>query len=277
MSSSGLIYAVIVGAWAVYLVPMWLRREDELNRARQTQRYAAAIKVLANKEAFERRWASSREESLPMAVGQNFAPAPPAPSHEAREAARPKKAVPAPGPGKRVATSRVDAAPRPSAGPARKAAPRRPARPDLAKPAPKASTAPSRGGLMARRRRVVSFLFAISTLGALVTADLGAHYLWAMAVPALVLSAYIVRLRQEEQTRASVHRHAAAERARTAESAESDRSSVSRATGHVAAPARQPEEQRRAQVARRRSAAARARAQTYTAPEEQELPRVANG
>ncbi|HEV3172444.1 MAG TPA: hypothetical protein VGZ32_19005, partial [Actinocrinis sp.] len=72
MSSSGLIYAAIVGAWAVYLVPMWLRREDELNRARQTQRYAAAIKVLSNKEAFERRWVQTGENTveLPIAVGQ---------------------------------------------------------------------------------------------------------------------------------------------------------------------------------------------------------------
>src|ERR1700680_4366678 len=76
MGSSGIIYAIIVGAWAVYLVPMWLRREDELNRARQTHRYAAAIKVLANKEAFERRWAQpgEAEEALPRAVGD----APPA-------------------------------------------------------------------------------------------------------------------------------------------------------------------------------------------------------
>src|SRR5258708_836152 len=76
MSSSGIIYAVIVGAWAVYLVPMWLRREDELNRARQTQRYAAAIKVLANKEAFERRWAqpSEADEALPLAAGQGSVP-----------------------------------------------------------------------------------------------------------------------------------------------------------------------------------------------------------
>src|SRR5258708_16606840 len=81
MSSSGVIYAIIVGAWAVYLVPMWLRREDELNRVRETQRYAAAIKVLANKEAFERRWARSDEaeeaQALPRAVGQDFAPAAP--------------------------------------------------------------------------------------------------------------------------------------------------------------------------------------------------------
>jgi hypothetical protein len=59
MSSSGLMYAAIVAAWAVYLVPVWLRREDELNRARQTRRYATAITVLSHKDAFDRRTAAS--------------------------------------------------------------------------------------------------------------------------------------------------------------------------------------------------------------------------
>ena len=44
VSSSGLIYAVIVGAWAAYLVPMWLRRQDELNEARPTERFSTAIR-----------------------------------------------------------------------------------------------------------------------------------------------------------------------------------------------------------------------------------------
>jgi len=108
MSSSGLIYAVIVGAWAVYLVPMWLRREDELNRARQTQRYAAAIKVLSNKEAFERRWAKTAEATieLPLAVGQNLLP-------QTRSAARPKK------PAAKSAAKPIAATARPEARPTR--------------------------------------------------------------------------------------------------------------------------------------------------------------
>ena len=57
MSSSGLIYAVIVGAWAAYLVPMWLRRQDELNEARPTERFSTAIRLLSGKAAMERRYA----------------------------------------------------------------------------------------------------------------------------------------------------------------------------------------------------------------------------
>src|SRR6478752_7283910 len=55
VSSSGLIYAVIVGAWAAYLVPMWLRRQDELNEARPTERFSTAIRLLAGRSAMERR------------------------------------------------------------------------------------------------------------------------------------------------------------------------------------------------------------------------------
>ncbi|WP_428814845.1 divisome protein SepX/GlpR [Streptomyces albus] len=57
MSSSGLIYAVIVGAWAAYLVPMWLRRQDELNEARPTERFSTAIRLLSGKAGMERRYA----------------------------------------------------------------------------------------------------------------------------------------------------------------------------------------------------------------------------
>lgn len=61
VSSSGLIYAVIVGAWAAYLVPMWLRRQDELNEARPTERFSTAIRLLSGKAAMERRYAKDAE------------------------------------------------------------------------------------------------------------------------------------------------------------------------------------------------------------------------
>ncbi|MGI5352958.1 hypothetical protein ACQEU8_32980 [Streptomyces sp. CA-250714] len=61
MSSSGLIYAVIVGAWAAYLVPMWLRRQDELNEARPTERFSTAIRLLSGKAGMERRYAREAE------------------------------------------------------------------------------------------------------------------------------------------------------------------------------------------------------------------------
>lgn len=70
MSSSGLIYAVIVGAWAAYLVPMWLRRQDELNEARPTERFSTAIRLLSGRAGMERRYAKdlqtrSTEEAEP--------------------------------------------------------------------------------------------------------------------------------------------------------------------------------------------------------------------
>ena len=61
VSSSGLIYAVIVGAWAAYLVPMWLRRQDELNEARPTERFSTAIRLLSGKAGMERRYAKDAE------------------------------------------------------------------------------------------------------------------------------------------------------------------------------------------------------------------------
>ncbi|MFI6037548.1 gephyrin-like molybdotransferase receptor GlpR [Streptomyces sp. NPDC051315] len=72
MSSSGLIYAVIVGAWAAYLVPMWLRRQDELNEARPTERFSTAIRLLSGRAGMERRYAKdlrarSAEEGEPDA------------------------------------------------------------------------------------------------------------------------------------------------------------------------------------------------------------------
>ncbi|MBP0460495.1 divisome protein SepX/GlpR, partial [Streptomyces montanisoli] len=76
MSSSGLIYAVIVGAWAAYLVPMWLRRQDELNEARPTERFSTAIRLLSGRAAMERRYAKDlRERTGEQAQAPSGAPA----------------------------------------------------------------------------------------------------------------------------------------------------------------------------------------------------------
>jgi len=89
VSSSGLIYAGIVGAWAVYLVPVWLRREEQLNEARKKARYAAAIRTLGRTEQFERRWVS--EEAL-AATGTDGPLRPP--GDAAKSAQRTKPARP---------------------------------------------------------------------------------------------------------------------------------------------------------------------------------------
>src|SRR5581483_1646138 len=308
MSSSGVIYAIIVGAWAVYLVPMWLRREDELNRARETQRYAAAIKVLAHKESFERRWAQSGEadQALPLAVGQGFVPSGRASKRTAEVrpgskvgagAAEPwtpdpaKKQKPSVSAAKSVNDASVGVAAASSSskatvtanvgGSASRARTEAPAR-----TAPAAAKYPGpRTGLMARRRRVVGVLFTLTTLGALISADLGAGFVWAMVFPAVLLSIYIVRLRRDERIRAAARarRRAAAQAAREARDAELHaREEVRAREAHALAEAQaeaeaqtaaEAEQQRRNQAARRRSSAAgRARAQVFV-QETPELPR----
>jgi hypothetical protein len=142
---------------------------------------------------------------------------------------------------------------------------------------------------MARRRRVVALLFAISTLGAVVSADLGAQYLWVMAIPAVLLSAYIARLRREERVRVAARaaKYAAAQQAREARDAdlarvEAAKAQATRAEATEAEAMRvqariEAEQRHRAEATRRRSsAAARARAQAYT-HETPDLPQASNG
>ncbi|NEC16820.1 hypothetical protein G3I50_00790, partial [Streptomyces parvus] len=74
VSSSGLIYAVIVGAWAAYLVPMWLRRQDELNEARPTERFSTAIRLLSGRAAMERRYAKELRERTAEEAGPEVDP-----------------------------------------------------------------------------------------------------------------------------------------------------------------------------------------------------------
>ncbi len=212
MSSSGLIYAVIVGAWAAYLVPMWLRRQDELNEARPTERFSTAIRLLSGRAGMERRYAkdlrarSSEEEEQGVhdpdaitdsvdvrafAVSQTRrhtrAPLPsapeeqpaPAPARPPRERAERRTSKPAP------ARGRVPAARRPSE----------------ARAAQAAAARARRSKVLARRRRTTTMLFVAFTLGAVVAAVGGLAFLWAPGVPAVLLSAYIAYLRSQERRR----------------------------------------------------------------------------
>ncbi|MFF2960497.1 gephyrin-like molybdotransferase receptor GlpR [Streptomyces sp. NPDC057963] len=199
MSSSGLIYAVIVGAWAAYLVPMWLRRQDELNEARPTERFSTAIRLLSGRAAMERRYAKELRGRTAEEAGPDADPD--------------------------VATDRLDsvdvrafAAP-PAHTEARMHDPvRTPERADRERPEPAAGSArrarPRSGGadaervrraqrlqVLARRRRTTVVLFLAFTLGAVVAAVGGLGFLWAPAVPAVLLSAYIVHLRSQERRR----------------------------------------------------------------------------
>ncbi|KNB50276.1 hypothetical protein [Streptomyces caatingaensis] len=178
MSSSGLIYAVIVGAWAAYLVPMWLRRQDELNEARPTERFSTAIRLLSGRAGMERRYAKELEGRA--ASGSADAPAPGPEAETGPPAAEPD-----------AATETV--AVRPSGAPA----------PDRASPASAAASAERarRSKVLARRRRTTVVLFLAFTLGAVVAGVGGVAFLWAPGIPAVLLSAYICYLRIQERRR----------------------------------------------------------------------------
>lgn len=211
MSSSGLIYAVIVGAWAAYLVPMWLRRQDELNEARPTERFSTAIRLLSGKAAMERRYAKdlqarSTEEgeqdadaldavtdsvdvrafAVSKTRPQTQAPVPsPAPEQPARPAPGPSPASAERGRGQ-VPAARRGAAPRAN----------------KANQANQAAAARARRSkVLARRRRTTTMLFLAFTLGAIVAAVGGLTFLWAPGVPAVMLSVYIAYLRSQERRR----------------------------------------------------------------------------
>ncbi|WP_210588343.1 gephyrin-like molybdotransferase receptor GlpR [Streptomyces sp. GESEQ-35] len=221
MSSSGLIYAVIVGAWAAYLVPMWLRRQDELNEARPTERFSTAIRLLSGRAGMERRYAKdlrarSTDEGEPSAADDSgavtdsvdvraFAMPPARPqaraavqqpeqkrSEPAREQAPAPAAKSAPAP-----ASKAPHAPESAAASARKRVP--PARRTPA--AEEAAARARRTKVLARRRRTTVVLFIAFTLGAIVAAVGGLAFLWAPGVPAILLSAYIVYLRSQERRR----------------------------------------------------------------------------
>jgi len=235
VSSSGLIYAGIVGAWAVYLVPVWLRREEQLNEAREKARYAAAIRTLGRSERFEKKVLA--EEAL-AATGTDGAAAP-RPGENARpgsgsasgsgstDARKPGKpplrktaVLPTPASVESVRQKPARAlkpkpASTPSASPAvaavaaaqprRRVTARLPHHHPGAKPSsqsPAATAARHRGVLLMRRRRVVAALFTLATLGAIVSTFLGLAYIWAMLAPAALFSGYVVYIRRDERQRA---------------------------------------------------------------------------
>lgn len=176
VSSSGLIYAVIVGAWAAYLVPMWLRRQDELNEARPTERFSTAIRLLSGRAAMERRVAKARGETV-----EPDADVAAADDMDLAEAVDVR--------GLAVPVTEV----------------RHPVtRPAHATVAPPANAPSPRAKLLARRRRTTTLLFLAFTVGAIAAAVGGVALLWAPAVPAVLLTLYIGQMRRQERRRYEV-------------------------------------------------------------------------
>lgn len=213
VSSSGLIYAVIVGAWAAYLVPMWLRRQDELNEARPTERFSTAIRLLSGRGAMERRYAKELRDRDPERPDSDIDPdavtehlstvdvrAFAAPRTEVRPPDQVRAPAPArPGPG---GTAHGPAAPGTGTAQAEPPAPgslrQRRQRP---RPGGTAAERARRSKVLARRRRTTVMLFLTFTAGSVVAAVGGLGFLWAPAVPAVLLSAYIAYLRAQERRR----------------------------------------------------------------------------
>ncbi|WP_179023320.1 gephyrin-like molybdotransferase receptor GlpR [Streptomyces sp. IMTB 2501] len=216
MSSSGLIYAVIVGAWAAYLVPMWLRRQDELNEARPTERFSTAIRLLSGKAGMERRYAKDlRARSTQEGEPDAGDPGAVTDSVDVRAFAMPptRRQVHTdaePGvPGRAEPAREQAAAPVPKSAPASGSAPVSGSLP-ASKRVPPARRSPSaqaaaararRSKVLARRRRTTVMLFFAFTLGAVGAAIGGLAFLWVPAVPAGLLSGYIAYLRSQERRR----------------------------------------------------------------------------
>ncbi|MFE2277205.1 gephyrin-like molybdotransferase receptor GlpR [Streptomyces sp. NPDC059454] len=215
MSSSGLIYAVIVGAWAAYLVPMWLRRQDELNEARPTERFSTAIRLLSGRAGMERRYvkdlrARSSEEGEqgvhdPDAITDSVDVRAFAVSQTRPQTRAPVPSLPAERPEQapaRPARERADRrTPEPAATRGRVPAARRGPDAQRLRAAQAAAARAQRLKALARRRRTTTMLFAAFTLGTIVAAVGGLTLLWAPGVPAVLLSAYIAYLRSQERRR----------------------------------------------------------------------------
>lgn len=87
---TGLVYAGIVAAWAVYLIPMALRRHEEATRNQSIERFSSAMRVLSRKARD-----GGRTSVAPLRQGGAvLSPAPPRPSRAAlRRAARRRRRV----------------------------------------------------------------------------------------------------------------------------------------------------------------------------------------
>jgi hypothetical protein len=84
---SGLIYAVIIGMWAAYFIPRWLRRHEELSESRSVERFDQAMRILSRREPMP------DQRRIVMPPRPREAPAVPAQRSRPRPAARASVAV----------------------------------------------------------------------------------------------------------------------------------------------------------------------------------------
>jgi hypothetical protein len=91
---TGLIYLVIIALWAAVLIPMWLRRHDQISEVRSTARFSSAMRSLGSQGhppyAMEMSFGSmsSAPTEVHMVRPTSSGPVRPAPSEQQRELAR---------------------------------------------------------------------------------------------------------------------------------------------------------------------------------------------
>src|SRR5690606_16300864 len=203
---------------------MWLRRQDELNEARPTERFSTAIRLLSGRAGMERRYAKDlrarstdegeqgvhdpdavtdsvdlRAFAVTRTRPQTQAPVPSPPEERPEPTAADRTGRP---PGER-AERQAQRGAAPEAASARAGIPAARRAPDIRREraAQAAAARARRTKALARRRRTTTVLFVAFTLGAVVAAVGGLAFLWAPGVPAVLLSAYIAYLRSQERRR----------------------------------------------------------------------------
>ena len=61
---TGLIYVVIIGLWAAVLIPIWLKRQDQVSEVRSTARFSSAMRSLGDR-------ADSKQKTSARTVSHN--------------------------------------------------------------------------------------------------------------------------------------------------------------------------------------------------------------
>lgn len=76
---SGIIYAVLIVLWALYFVPRWLKRHEELSESRSVEKFDQAMRILSRKEPrADRRYVvmPPRPEQVPSGLPRRTQAAP---------------------------------------------------------------------------------------------------------------------------------------------------------------------------------------------------------
>jgi hypothetical protein len=173
MGTTGLIYVAIVAAWAAYLVPMLLKRGDEVNRRRTAEKYSSPdARVLARNNDVQSR---------------------------SKYVVRPAGSVGSSGTSGAVGSS----------GSGDSGASGSHAEPVGTDSSPPARYVPNRARRVAamRRRRVLSIL-TLSLLSMTALAGLGILLWWTVAIPSTLIVAFViltrVQLRRQARERAAL-------------------------------------------------------------------------